>query len=290
MQTIRAAAAKIKKYFFKAFLLGAANRRYVATSAVFQSVVSADPAKLFMFVVAFNEPELTVLHWRAMKKFCRDAYEYFVIDNSNRAEASEAIRQFCEGNRINYVRLPENPAPRGDGSLSHGFALNWAYHNLVANLAVALRPRIFGIVDSDLFPIKPFAAAPHLEKSDAWGIIMERRSVVALWPGFAFFRTERFGGRGGGHSGRGGAEREPNFLPGHGVDTGGRVKVDGAAVKKLPEVYDLDRDRVDMQEIPVPDGIAPARRYGPFVHLTGASWAAGSADAKLRWVERILAS
>jgi hypothetical protein len=269
---MRSFAQRIRRYYFRLFQASGVNRSYVRTPAIFESIVSADPAKLFIFVVAFNEAHLIALHWKALERFCRDEHEYFVIDNSNQPEASKAIRQFCEEHRVNYVRLPKNPAL--DGSFSHGFALNWAYHNLVAKF----HPRLFGIIDSDLFPTKFFSIGFYLGKGDAWGILMERHSTVALWPGFAFFKREWL-------ENQNSSSDEPNFLPGRGVDTGGRVKVDGAAIKKLPEVYDLDNGYVDMTEIKVPRGVASARRYGSFVHLTGASWIGGSADAKLRWIE-----
>ncbi|MDE2018752.1 MAG: glycosyltransferase [Patescibacteria group bacterium] len=266
---------KLHKFCFKIFLWPPVNTKFIRTPALFESITSADPRKLFVFVTAFNEPKLISLHWKIFERFSRDAHEYFVIDNSNRPDASENIRRFCLQNHINYVRLPENPGL--DGSLSHGFALNWAYHNLI----LKYQPKIFGIVDSDLFPTKPFEIVPYLHKSTAWGIITERRPVAELkrriwylWAGFAFFRFEKFN------------NGEPNFLPGWGVDTGGRILVNGAEVKQLPEVYDLHRDRVPIADFK--DSTFPIYSYGKFVHLTGASWRIGILDAKQQWIEQFL--
>lgn len=275
---MRIFAGKIKKFLFKTFWAFSVSRNYVRMPAVFESIVSADPEKLFVLAVAFNEPELIAFHHRALEKFCRDEFEYFIIDNSNRQTASEAIRKFCTENRVNYVRLPKNPGL--DGSMSHGFALNWAYHNLI----MRFRPRWFGIMDSDLFPTKPFAVGPYLKKNDEWGVITERRpithlwrSIWYLWAGCAFFRFERFRGT------------EPDFLPAWGVDTGGKIRVDAEKVKKLPEVYDLHRDWIVVSDIPADvAGVSPAYAYGAFVHLAGVSWKAGSFDLKRRWIERLL--
>ena len=269
---------KIKKAYFKYVLMGDLNDRYVRQPAIFASITAADPGKIFVIVVAFNEPQLIAFHFQAMQKFCRDSFAYFVMDNSNQPEAAAAIQEFCVAQGVNYVRLPKNPGI--DGSTSHGFALNWAFHNIIRKF----RPITFGTMDSDFFPTEAFSIGSFLEKGDAWGVITERRPLTHLgfpiwylWAGCAFFRLDRFRGK------------ELNFLPSFGVDTAGRIHVDASAVKRLPGVYDLHRDRIAVAEIPINDSaVSPAYAYGSFVHLTGASWKPGSFDAKRRWVEKLL--
>ena len=269
---------KIRRIFFKVFLLPFANRRYRSTPASFEALAPADPGDLFIGIVAFNQPELIGLQEKALKKYCRDPYVVVIFDNSSEDAASSAIRDYCVAHRINYVRLPKNPGP--DGSLSEGFALNWSYHNVIKRY----RPNRFGFIDSDMFPTAPFSANAHLAHGDAWGVITSRRPLANfkrrvhyLWPGFSFFRSERF------------AKSEPNFLPGWGIDTAGRIRIDPVAVKKLGDVYDLHRERVPVEVAGVTPDASPVYRYGSFVHLVGTSAHTPSSEAKMKWMRNILA-
>ena len=190
---------KIKKFLKKFFLLNKVNKEYINTPAVFKYINSTDSQKIFIIVVAFNEPELILLQWNFMKKFCKDDYEYFVIDNSNESDSAENIFSFCKKNKINYIRLPKNPGY--DGSISHGLALNWTYNNLIK----IFHPISFGIMDSDFFPTKSFSIKPYLEINNEWGIVTNRRffklfTVWYLWVGCAFFKSEKF------------RNKDPNFV------------------------------------------------------------------------------
>ena len=271
---------KIRKNLYKIFFMSFTNRRYVRVPAVFESIRSADPRKLFVIVLAFNMPDLVDLHYRVMKKFFRDEYEYFVMDNSSKDGPSKEIKAYCLGHGLNYVRLPHNPGM--DESINPGLAFNWIYRNLIDRL----KPDRFGFIDTDLFPTEPVSVSPYLAKGDAWGIITERRptffklfpwgaSVCYLWLGLLFFHRKRF------------EEHAPNFLPGsffrQGIDSGGRVPVDIREIMKLPDVCRLEN--------PFLLEIAPGvnvHRYGKFVHFSAASFRPHALDAKKRWVENLL--
>jgi glycosyltransferase involved in cell wall biosynthesis len=269
---------KIKKAFFKIFLMSSVNERFKKDPAIFESIVSADPKKLFLIVLAFNKPELIKLHHAAIKKFLHDEYEYFVMDNSSKDEPSSQIKAYCLEQGINYVHLPKNPGI--DESINPGLAFNWIYHNLIERF----KPECFGFIDSDLFPTEPVSISPYLEKGDAWGVIHHRTpkpfgklrgDVWYLWLGLLFFHRERF------------AAQEPNFLPDWGIDAGGRVHVDPAEVKKLPDVYDLHGKPGEPWTVePVPG--VHVHFYGKFVHFIGASWKANGLENQMRWMEDIL--
>ena len=202
----------------------------------------------------------------------RDSYEYFVVDNSNDAEASKTIESYCSSNRINYTRLPKNPGL--DGSLSHGFALNWTYRNMVQ----AIKPRRFGFIDHDLFPFQPVRIGDYLDLNDSWGsLIINYRPfwhfwgyLYAIWAGLCFFRTERFAGQ------------DPNFLPFLGLDTGGRIRVDAKTMFAVPDVCDLPNSPLREVEPNVFIGM-----YGKFVHF-GSSPQSQGFDAQKRWIKSFL--
>ena len=77
---------------------------------------------------------------------------------------------------------------------------------------------------------------------------------------------------------------EPNFLPGFGYDTGGRLKIDPARALALPDVYDLS----DLKPIRTDHG-GVMYQYGDFVHFTGAAWDRPEVlKAKKEWMERVI--
>ena len=267
---------KIKKIFYKIFLLRSMDRRYRMTEPIFSSIVSADPSKLFVITVGFNDHELIEIQYDAFKRFFHGGYEYFVIDNSTKEDEAEATKTFCVTRHINYIRLAKNPGP--DGSLHHGLALNWVYDNVIKRY----KPARFGFIDFDLFPVRYVDIASHLDRADAWGILTERPwprsnllpSRFYFWIGLAFFRAERF------------HDHDPNFLPAFGVDTGGRIRVDGKKAATLPGV-------VHHLTSPVIE-IAPGIRlweYGDFVHFTGVTWEKPETLAiKKQWMYDVLKS
>lgn len=258
-----------QKKLKRLFVVPIINRRYIRRPAVFESIGDVDSRKLFVITVAFNDEELIALQHETLKKYLRDPYEYFVIDNSSREEQSEKMKGYCFQNKINYVRLPENIY--WNGGVSHGLALNWTYRNIIQKF----KPAIFGFMDHDLFPVEPISIVGHLAAGDAWGITMRRRPSslpwkfrLYLWAGLAFYCLEKF------------KKRTPNFLPGFGVDTCGRIALDEDALVKLSDVFNLE-NRKPIEIVP---GIN-VYEYGAFVHFQGASSEPmESLEMKKKWI------
>ena len=250
-------------------MLPTVNDRYVRLPAVFESMVGVDPKKLFVITVAWNDAEMIALHHRALTKYLQDEYAYFVIDNSTDAAMADRTKEYCLQNRISYVRLPKNPGP--DGSLHHGLALNWAYRHII----LRYRPATFAIIDPDLFPTQDVRLGDYLDRGDAWGILTERRSWLTLWRlrsylwiGLACFHLSSF------------RKRESNFLPGLGVDTGGRIPLDKAALMRLPDVA----NHITSPTVVIAPGVV-VYKYGAFVHFTGAAWdSERSLAMKKKWM------
>jgi glycosyltransferase involved in cell wall biosynthesis len=263
---------EFRKKLYRLFLMPFANWRYIRTPAVFKSIYSVDPAKLFILTVAFNDSEFIALQHRALKKFIQDPYEYFVVDNSNNDDSSREIKAYCARNAIHYVRLPRNV---GWGGISHGFALNWAYRNIVQKL----KPVHFGFVDHDLFPIRQVSINKYLAQGDAWGISTRRRPSfrpwefrLYLWVGLAFYRFRKFG------------KQAPNFLPAFGLDTGGRIALKAKDLASVSDVYDFfnPRKREGAPNIKI-------NQYGDFVHFhESAGDSSESFVIKKHWMEEIL--
>ena len=116
---------RYQRKLYRLLVLPFANRRYIRQPALFESIGPADPAKLFVVTVAFNDPDLIVLHRAALQKYLRDPHEYFVFDNSSNEGKAEELKAWCLDHKVNYVRLPFNRYRTNIPSASHSFALNW---------------------------------------------------------------------------------------------------------------------------------------------------------------------
>lgn len=266
-----------KKYWKKLYrfvVLPSANQRYIRRPALFESIVSADPAKLFVVTVAFNDLELITLHHAALSKYLRDPNEYFLFDNSSDEGQSEKIKAFCLDHKINYVRLPMNRYRTTLPSASYSFALNWIYRNYIQRF----KPTVFGIWDCDLFLVRPITILPYLAVNDTWGIIRKQNPVfrpwesgLHVWVGLAFFRFLKF------------KRHAPNFMPRFGVDIGGRIELDPKVAAAFPDPYYLDT-------LPLVE-IAPqvqVQRTDRFVHFGASFFHSRALEIKKRWMENIL--
>lgn len=161
-------------------------------------------ADLLIMTVAFNNLHTIELQNQFLRKYLTDNYFYVVIDNSSHRASSEAIRIYCQANRIGYVR----PFLRlyRTGSKSHGSALNWAYHYFVQKSHF----RYFGFIDHDLYPVKKTSILSYLERQPIYGLLQERIEKWYLWAGFCFFDQIYL------------QDKKVNFFPQQGVvDTGG---------------------------------------------------------------------
>ena len=263
---------KYWKKLYRVLVLPSANRRYRERPALFESIVSADPAKLFVVTVAFNDPELIVLHHASLQKYLRDPYEYFVFDNSSDEGKSAEVKAYCVNHTINYVRLPVNRYRATLPSASHSFALNWIYRNCI----MRFKPDVFGIWDCDLYPMKPITIRPYLVGRDTWGIIRKQKptfrpweSGLHVWVGIAFYRLAKF------------KQRAPNFMPRFGVDVGGRIVLDPTVAAAFPDPQYHD----DLRAVAIAPRVEVQRNEN-FVHFGGSADFPEGLGVKKRWMER----
>ncbi len=110
-----------------------------------------------------------------------------VADNSSDPEARERIERICAARGIPYLGLPRNP--EWSPNRSHAIAMNWVYYNLVRHL----RPKVFGYIDHDCFPIAAIDLPSRMEGKAIYGLTRSldwasSGAPWALWAGYSFFR------------------------------------------------------------------------------------------------------
>jgi len=158
-----------------------------------KTVVNLDivgSAHIDLITVAFNNEVIVEHQIRLVKKYCTDSsYTHIIADNSSSREKRKKIFDVCKKYSVAYISMPYNLARmlamlnRPSSSYSHGFALNWLYYNVVK----VRQPYIFGFLDHDLFPLKPFSVADKLQRQELYGERRDRQTAWYLWAGFCFF-------------------------------------------------------------------------------------------------------
>lgn len=126
------------------------------------------------------------------------------MDNSTRIVDSAKIRLICMKEGVKYHKVPANEYSGLDPSMSHGFALNYAYENFCKSSDY----EFFGFLDHDIFPAREYSIISKLNKQGMYGLKQERKNRWYLWPGFCFFSTIT-------------VSIDLDFMPSENMDTGG---------------------------------------------------------------------
>lgn len=142
---------------------------------------------LMIIVIAFNNKEILETQEKYLQENLKEKYDYIVADNSTKINVSEKIKLFCKEKNISYIKIPSNPLNGVRASGSHGIALNWCMKNIIRKY----KPKYFGFLDHDIFPLKEVCVTDKL-KSGFSGITRTRGDkYFYLWPGFCFFDFEK---------------------------------------------------------------------------------------------------
>jgi hypothetical protein len=206
-------------------------------------------------VIAFQQP--WPLDWLlASAKTHLPGTTVVVLDNSRDAAKAAEVRAVCAAHAAPYLALP--PYTTRHVNRSHGMAMSWAYHRVVA----ALAPRNFGFLDHDLIPVGPVDFVRRLADQPAYGLLNAGRFTFwSIWAGYCLYRYAHVQGR------------PLNFLYdfSRGLDTGGRnwdplySAMDRQALRFAPQVFtDVRLPNGHVRKVEVVDGC--------WVHMGGVGY------------------
>jgi hypothetical protein len=249
---------------------GIKRARNIATERIFRSLpargyaafmadLTARRPDVLAITIAYNTPWVIDLMTQVSPPNLNGTL--VVCDNSRKSAARRAIARICKDRGVPYLALPFNLERHP--CRSHGIVLNWAYHNIVAQV----KPRVFGFLDHDLFAVEPLDLAAQVADQPVYGRIDQSVWGWNLWAGFCMFDRAAI------------AELRPDFnndIPRR-LDTGGR---------NFMQIYrHLDRDRirragVRMQEFHLPGDPRGffVQRIDNLLHVGGASFHDGDDD------------
>ena len=146
--------------------------------------------------IAFNNVFLIEQQIRLVKKHITDEnYIHIIADNSDSKEKREQIKNLCQKENIEYVSLPFNwfQKVHFKACYAHGLSMTWIYYNVIKKL----KPKYFGYLDHDIFPINNYSVVEKIQSQDFFGRLIDRtpensqKPLWYLWAGFCFFRFDK---------------------------------------------------------------------------------------------------
>ncbi|MCH7408647.1 hypothetical protein MM239_04515 [Belliella sp. DSM 111904] len=149
--------------------------------------------------IAFNDPEIIELQIQLLKKYLKDDFDHYILDNSSIQEARINLKRICKSHKVKYIGLPKNPY---SNNKSHAAAMHWGYFNLIRKSKYSF----FGFLDHDIFPTTSYSVLDRI-KNGVYGRkvnayftggyhedLSNEHPYWSLWAGFCFFDKIMFNG------------------------------------------------------------------------------------------------
>jgi hypothetical protein len=120
-----------------------------------------------VMVPVYNRPDFVELQYLLIKKYLKEDFEYFLYDNSDRPECTEAFAEISKRLGINYLRIDQGYRAQigADPSRGAGYSLDYAIDHNIENYN---RPCL--VLDSDLFLFDYFEVTSKFDEADLWGV------------------------------------------------------------------------------------------------------------------------
>ncbi|MPZ37991.1 MAG: hypothetical protein GEU95_07980 [Rhizobiales bacterium] len=142
-----------------------------------------------LVTIAYDDSEVIDMQASAVAQFVPHAF-YVIADNSSDDTLAREVAAVALRHAVPYVRLPR-PLSSGEGSRSHGLALDWTWRNVIRPGA----PEAFGFLDDDVFPTAPDDPFATLRQQPVYGALRTQGDRWFLWAGFCFFRFDAVSNR-----------------------------------------------------------------------------------------------
>lgn len=140
--------------------------------------------QVVIMTIAFNNTEVLRYQINLIKRNLKDPnYIHVIADNSPILERQKAVQELCKEHNLGYILLPKsNYLDKRSPSYSHGAAATWLYHNYICRI----KPKYFGFLDHDLYPVSPVSIAKKLERQPMYGFMEYRQRIGYIWMGLVF--------------------------------------------------------------------------------------------------------
>lgn len=126
-------------------------------------------------IVTYNNASLIINQVELIKRFCTDAHDIIIVDNSTKQNVIDAIQYY--NNTKLHCQYHKTWASSTYGSDSHSFAANNAYTKFCNDYSY------FFYLDHDCFPIKEFSIKQILKDKIMVGVGQNKEGIEYFWPG-----------------------------------------------------------------------------------------------------------
>lgn len=130
--------------------------------------------KTAIVIITYNTAQLIQKQVELIRRFCKDEHDIIIVDNSTHVDVSEAIVYYNNTMQCKYYKTHSSSM---NGSDSHAFACNWAYHTFANSYDY------FFYLDHDNFPIKEFSIKSLLENKIMVGMGQNKQGIEYFWAG-----------------------------------------------------------------------------------------------------------
>lgn len=131
-----------------------------------------------------NTPIFIEYQYKTLKKFLKQSFDLYVVDDCNRIEETRQLIDICNKYQLIYIKCPEHPSNRRNGGDRHMNGLNAGLKSIPE------RYKYIGILDGDMFLIKYLNLDIVLEQYDVISHMSGNGGVTYFWPGIVIWKAE----------------------------------------------------------------------------------------------------
>lgn len=165
-------------------------------------------AKTLVFTTGFNRPDFIELQVKLFQKFLKDDYEFWVISDANNPIMRSKIENTCARLGVHCENVPQSihnlpylyRSP-GDNynnpNVRHCNSVQWAWNNFFSKHDGPVM-----VIDSDMFPVRPFSVAEMVKKDQLAGVFWSTEDLITkknfgyLWLALIMFNNATLPDRG----------------------------------------------------------------------------------------------
>ena len=143
-------------------------------------------SKVKLYITFYSKPEFIKLQYEQLKKYCKDSFEYIIINNAKDEENERLIKEFAGNNRLEVIAVEKD---NSSANSSHFVALNSAFNQKAKH---DQNFEAIVVMDSDIFAYRDFSFLDILDNNLAAAVYQQRQNteIEYLWPGFTILSNK----------------------------------------------------------------------------------------------------
>lgn len=161
------------------------------------TTVAVYAEKVLIITHNYNRPDFIELQYKTFKKFLHDDYEYIVFNDAQDNDLMNKIDAMCAHYNIKSIRIPQEihsqpylPRQPNDNlnraNIRHANCIQYSLDTIGFD-----HNGIVFIIDSDMFPIRPFSIADYMKDKDIAAFMNKPRGINYICPAFCILSMNK---------------------------------------------------------------------------------------------------